>query len=459
MVTYLLLYGTILLNLFSETGQTYYISSTGNDNNSGTSSQSAWRSLEKINKLTLRKGDKVLLEGGKIYAGNIRLDEKDGGDSIGKVIISSYGKGKPIIDAGKGTGIFVYNTAGISISNIIVKGSGVSDNNGCGIHCYADAISEKLSGITINNCETTGFRGYGILIQSDKDTTCGFRNVRIINCIATENGEAGIGSLAAYPAVSHQNFYISNCKAFTNRGILTKTDNHSGNGIVLSGVKFFLIDSCEAYENGADCRSVSGGPVGIWVWHCHSGIIQNSHAQHNHAGTCLHDGGGFDIDGGSSGCIIRNCISNDNEGAGYLVCEFGSPLPFTNNIVENNSSRNDGLKNGYGAITLSGAGKEYPVTNTTIRNNKIVVENRNVVDGIPSAIFFNNSDCRNIYFENNSFEIGAGALVLRTDSLCDQQQVVFKKNQFVTKENRFTVICTKCGTTNENFWKERLSKK
>lgn len=458
MVTYWLLFGTFLLNLFSGAGQTYYISYSGNDNNSGVSSQSAWRSLEKINQLTLRKGDKVLLEGGNIYTGNIRLDKEDGGDSIGKVIISSYGIGKPVIDAGKGTGIFVYNSAGISISNIIIKGNGVFDNNGSGIHFYADAISEKLNGITINNCEITGFNGYGILIQSDKDTACGFHNVRITNCVVNENGEAGIGSLATYPAVSHQNFYISNCKVFNNRGILTKTDNHSGNGIVLSGVEGFLIDSCEAYENGSDCRSTGGGPVGIWVWHCKSGSIQNSVSHNNHAGTCPHDGGGFDIDGGSSFCNIRNCVSYQNEGAGYLVCEFGSPLPFTNNIVENNSSRNDGLKNGYGAITIAGAGSNYPVTNTLVRNNKIIVENRNVVDGIPSAIYLSNSDCRNIRFEDNSFEIAAEALVLRTDSLFNQDQVSFTNNRFSTRENSFEVICTKCPAVNGNFWKKRLLK-
>ncbi|RTL59396.1 MAG: right-handed parallel beta-helix repeat-containing protein [Sphingobacteriales bacterium] len=447
------------LNLSNIAGQTFYVSSAGNDNNSGLSPKEAWRTLNKINEIDLKKGSYVLLEGGAVFNGNIQLDEKDGGSEKEKVIISSFGKGKATINAGSGTGIFVYNTSGISISKIRIRGDGVEKNNGSGIHFFADNNSKKLSGIEIKNCEVTGFHFYGILIQSDKDTACGFNNVQITDCIASENGEAGIGSLAAYPGIPHKNFRIVKCKVFNNYGILTKTDNHSGNGIVLSGVKKFLIDSCEAYENGKDCRSNGGGPVGIWVWHCKNGGIQNSVSHHNHAGTCLHDGGGFDIDGGSSYCTISNCISYDNEGAGYLVCEFGSVLPFSNNKVINNSSRNDGLKNGYGAITVSGAGREYPVTNTRISNNRIIVENKNTVDGVPAAIDLNNSDMRNILFENNSFEIRNGSVVMRSDSLVTASQVDFKNNRFLLKDSQLKVVCGKCKASDENFWFKLLKKK
>lgn len=449
----------VFLNLFNAAGQTYYVSSLGDDNNSGLSPKTAWRTLDKINELDLKKGSRVMLEGGTIFKGNIRLDEKDGGSERQKVIFSSFGKGKATIDGGDATGLFAYNTSGINISKIRIKGDGIEKNNGSGIHFFADNPSKELSGIEIKDCEVNGFHFYGILIQSDKDTTCGFKNVRIVNCSASGNGEAGIGSLAAYPAISHKNFQVIKCKAFNNYGILTKTDNHSGNGIVLSGVENFLIDSCEAYENGKDCRSNGGGPVGIWVWHCRKGVIQNSVSHHNHAGTCLHDGGGFDIDGGSSYCTIRNCISYDNEGAGYLVCEFGSVLPFTNNLVINNRSRNDGLKNGYGAITVSGAGKEYPVTNTIIRGNKIVVENKNVMDEVPAAIYLNNTDLKNIFFENNSFEVNNGSYVMRSDSLVTKLQVDFKNNSFVVKDDQFKVLCAKCKTTDENFWMKLLKKK
>ena len=444
---------SIMINLFFQTGTTYYISSSGNDSNNGTSIKTAWKSIGKINQLQLQKGDRVLLEGGMIFEGNIRLDEKDA-DGIS---ISNYGQGKPIIFAGKETGIFIYNRAGVSISNLVLAGKGVGTNTGSGIHFYADKCSPDLKEIDIHDCDVKGFQLYGILIQSDKDSTCGYSNVRIARCITTENGEAGIGSLAAYPSISHHNFSVKDCIAHTNRGIQTKTDNHSGNGIVLSGVDSFTIDHCEAYENGEDCRSVGGGPVGIWVWNCRNGFIQNSASHNNHSGTCPHDGGGFDIDGGSSNCVIRRCTSYSNEGAGYLVCEFGSPQPFKNNKVENNSSRNDGLKNGYGVITISGAGAAFPVTSTIIRKNKIIVENKNVVNNKPSAIYINNSDCRDIHIDENEFEIMRGVLVLRTDTVFTSSQISFRNNNYITDGDKFPVVCGKCKDANAVNWKDILT--
>lgn len=444
---------SILINLFTQTSTTYYISSTGNDNNDGTSIKTAWKSISKVNQLQLKKGDRVLLEGGMIFEGNIRLDEKDAdGISIG-----NYGTGKPIIFAGKEAGIFIHNRAGVTLFNLSVVGRGVGTNTGSGIHFYADKSSPDLKDIDIRDCDVKGFQLYGILIQSDKDSTCGYRNVRITRCVTTENGEAGIGSLASYPSIPHFNFNVKDCVAHNNRGIQSKTDSHSGNGIVLSGVDSFTVDRCEAYENGEDCRSVAGGPVGIWVWNCRNGVIQNSVSHNNHSGTCPHDGGGFDIDGGSSNCVIRRCTSYSNEGAGYLVCEFGSPQPFKNNKVESNSSRNDGLKNGYGAITISGAGAAYPVTSTVIRKNKIIVENKGVVNGKPSAIYINNSDCRDILIEANDFEIMRGTLVLRTDSLFTSSQIGFRNNNYITDGNKFPVECRKCKDAKATNWNEILT--
>lgn len=451
-----------MLNLFlylllanisaTEEPRTYYISATGNDSKDGTTKQTAWKSLKKINDLNLNKGDRVLLEGGVIFEGSIRLDEEDAGGFIG-----SYGTGRPIIYAGNETGVYVYNAGSVTISDLVLVGKGVGVNKGSGIHFYADKSSASLSDIEIKNCEVKGFHSYGILVQGDKDSKCGYANVKISGCVTVENGEAGIGSLAAYPSIAHKNFSVKDCIAHDNRGIATKTDNHSGNGIVLSGVDSFLIERCEAYENGIDCGSTGGGPVGIWVWNATNGIIQNSVSHNNHSGASPHDGGGFDIDGGSSNCIIRKCTSYSNEGAGYLVCEFGSSNPFKNNRVENNSSTNDGLKNGYGAITISGGSADYPVTTTIIRRNKIIIEKKNVVNNIPAAIFFNNNFCKGVKIEENEFEVKPGTRVLRTAENLTSEQVTFKKNTFLTS-SKFLIHCDKCNADQDSdYWKNLLT--
>ena len=52
----------------ADVGTTYYISSLNGDNNAdGTSPDTAWESVMKINDITLQPGDKVLLESCLLY--------------------------------------------------------------------------------------------------------------------------------------------------------------------------------------------------------------------------------------------------------------------------------------------------------------------------------------------------------------------------------------------------------
>jgi hypothetical protein len=47
---------------------TYYVSSSGNDASAGTAT-SPWRTLARVNALTLKPGDAILLRGGDTFAG------------------------------------------------------------------------------------------------------------------------------------------------------------------------------------------------------------------------------------------------------------------------------------------------------------------------------------------------------------------------------------------------------
>jgi len=59
----------------------YYIDSRyGNDANDGLSRQTAFRSVEKMNEITLNGGDAVLLKAGTEYVGSLHLKRnRDGG--------------------------------------------------------------------------------------------------------------------------------------------------------------------------------------------------------------------------------------------------------------------------------------------------------------------------------------------------------------------------------------------
>jgi hypothetical protein len=53
----------------------YYISSSGNDNNTGTGSAptAAWATVAKVNATSFKPGDRILFEGGKTFTGTIQL--------------------------------------------------------------------------------------------------------------------------------------------------------------------------------------------------------------------------------------------------------------------------------------------------------------------------------------------------------------------------------------------------
>jgi hypothetical protein len=442
-----------ILNAYPST--TYYLSPSGDDLLDGKSRSTAWRSLHRLNNHKLAPGDRVLLEGGAVFEGTLLLDVNDGSEGRKPLIISSYGKGKARIEAGSGSGIFAVNVSGLCLSNLIVNGNGVGQNGATGIEFLANDPSISPSDIRIENCEVKGFGKYGILINAANDWRCGYSRVRIAQCTATGNGEAGIASLAMFPNISHRDLEVVYCKAFLNKGILTKTENHSGNGIVLSGADGVRIAHCEAWENGEHNRSLGGGPVGIWLWACRNGVIERCTAHHNHAGR-FYDGGGFDLDGGAENCTIRHCHSYQNEGAGYLLCEFGSTLPFRNNVVEHCTSTNDGLKNSYGGITLSAPREDFRITNTIVRHNKVTVSGENVVDGRPTALYFDEHHYRGIEFYDNEFKVEVGADLLRCDTVFQREWASFRKNRFQLPPGEFPVRCERNPGVAQNQWKVLL---
>jgi parallel beta-helix repeat protein len=76
----------------------YYLSAAGSDTNAGTSSGSAWKTLEKLNSFFpfLNAGDSVLFKRGDIFYGSIIVGKS--GTSALPIIIGAYGDGaKPII--------------------------------------------------------------------------------------------------------------------------------------------------------------------------------------------------------------------------------------------------------------------------------------------------------------------------------------------------------------------------
>ncbi|WP_299758505.1 right-handed parallel beta-helix repeat-containing protein [uncultured Pontibacter sp.] len=397
---------------FSAHAETYYISSTGSDTNSGSSKTLAWASIDKVNATRFAAGDTVLFEGEVIFSGSIYFGPDVKGTPELPIVIGSFGVGRAVISSGTEVGLSVYNSAGFKIQDLVFQGSGRTTNGASGVDFYMDLPSTRLPYIAIHNVEVYGYRESGISIGSWNGTS-GFDDVSITHCSAHDNGDAGISTWADENKKGHRNVYLSNNKVYNNAGISTKTHSHSGNGIVMGGVDGGIIEYCEAYNNGWLNAWTSGGPVGIWCYVSNNVVIQYNESHHNKTGTSK-DGGGFDIDGGSTNCIMQYNYSHDNEGAGFLLAQYSGAPAMQGLTIRYNISENDGRKNGYSAIHLWSSGSNGGIQDAQIYNNTIYMTAP--ASGAPKAVWVQNSGTAVATFRNNLFVTTGGVKLLQVDS-------------------------------------------
>ncbi|KON28672.1 hypothetical protein AC481_00880 [miscellaneous Crenarchaeota group archaeon SMTZ-80] len=421
-------------------GEKYYISSTGSDQSSGTSSNRPWRTISKINEMSFGPGDHILFHGGETFEGTLRFDEADLGSPLNPIVISTYGKRRATIDAGGSSGIILSNTAGFEIKNLIVKGNWKANsqtgNEGTGIHVYTDYSNEvKRRYIRIDNVEVKGYKHVGISIDAmnGDEIQNGFEDVQITNCIVHDNGGAGIatyGDSTSGKSWSHKNLSIGHCKAYNNKGLIGSSGN-SGNGIVISNVDGAVIERCVAYNNGELNNHPGEGPIGIWAWCANDVTIQHNESYSNKSRT--RDGGGFDLDGGVTNSVMQYNYSHDNDGAGYGLYQFKEAPPFHNNVVRYNISQNNGRKNGYGGITIWNGGTG--ISKVDVYNNTIFMSP--AVSGEPAAVCIW-SETDNVRFFNNILVTTQGLPLIKAKN--EQTGMVWQGNCYWPSGSTFRIL-------------------
>ena len=357
-------------------GTNYYVGLNGNDDNSGTSPQQAWKSISKVNETQFSAADSVFFEGGQVFLGSIKLDSKDSGTSEKPVTIGSYGGGRAIIDSGQKHGLNAHNCEGLVVKDLIFIGAGRTiKTDFSGVYFTKDTLPEKrLRFFRVDNLDVSGYRNGGIYFKAGGDDEVGFKDIRITNSVAHDNGDKGICIWSGYNTLKKPNFwphedvYIAHCKAYNNSGN-SGQKGHTGNGIIISQINRGVIEYCEAYNNGWLCDDPdSGGPIGIWTWDSKEVVIQFCESHHNKSNNGK-DGGGFDIDGGCVSCIIQYNYAHDNHASGYGIYQFVDAREFKDNIVRYNISENDGLIGIYGALNTWSTNSSGGLKNTLVYNN------------------------------------------------------------------------------------------
>ena len=397
---------------------TYYVSATGDDKNSGLTPNDAWASIDKINSMVIKPGDAIRFEGGKSFLGTLKFDSNDAnGGSAAPVTVSSYGTGRATILAGNGNGIDIYNTAGFKISNLIVAGNASTGIKNSGIQFFTDLGGDvKLDFAEVTNVEVHGFRDFGIVFGSWNGSVnnTGYTNVLVEGAKVYDIMDVGISSYGNFSAsktgYAHRNITVRNCEVFNITGLTTKTNSHSGNGILLSDVQNSVIEYSTVYNSGQLNANTSGGPVGIWYWDADQVVIQHNEVYGMKSGTSK-DGGGFDLDGGVTNGIMQYNYSHDNYGAGYLIGQFTGARPMSNIVVRYNISENDAATNG-GSVYLFNGSSPSSMKDIHVYNNTLYIEEQ--YSGSAAIKVLNwKTISENINFQNNILVAENGADLLQ----------------------------------------------
>lgn len=117
----------VMLILSRVSATNYYIAASGNDANSGTSTSTPWKTLNKLNSFfsSLKPGDNVYLNRGDVFYGSITINKS--GASGSPITISAYGSGADPVITGF-TSVGSWTSVG---TNVWESSSAISSLSGC----------------------------------------------------------------------------------------------------------------------------------------------------------------------------------------------------------------------------------------------------------------------------------------------------------------------------------------
>ena len=353
---------------------TYFVDSQyGCDQADGLSRQTAFRSVARVNELTLHDGDVVKFKAGCTYEGTLH-PRRDGGE--GFIEFTRYGVGeKPIILGNEEAAVDIVDVSGIYLHELAITnpnglyGVRVLNNEGemrhihvVGCHVYNVYGGHEMFKIW------TG----GIVMTSGREHPAWFRDLLIEDNHVEHVCRTGV-ILHTYwsnrPRKSWgENEYVSDTENWWPSYEVVWRGNRieypAGDAMVLIGAISPLMEWNVAYHVMNDPKPHCAN-AGIWPQSTEDCIVQYNEVGYAHKPAGCDDAQGFDVDLSCRNTIVQYNYSHDNEGGFLLLCEMRGTREqgYRGTIVRNNLSVNDGNTKGE-LIALVG-----PVGGVTIENN------------------------------------------------------------------------------------------
>ena len=350
-------------------GSFYVDSRNGDDNNDGMSPETAWKSLNPVNKAVFKPGSKILLKSGSIWTGQLKPGGEGNIDAPN--IIDRYGEGpQPLID-GKGlTGegvVRLFNQSFWEIRNLEITNPSPTQGDRRGVeikaanyglveHIHLENLHiHHISGIPGNSLTAKLTAGIYIGTAEDDLVPTRFHDVKISGCHIHHVENIGIVnnnevSHADYPGTADWNR-----RKFTKLRIDNNIIHHiSKNAIIVRLADKGIIEHNLCYEtalqttgNTIFSRSARGT-----VFQYNEGFLNRSPD---------YDGSLYDADLHSPEVVFQYSYSHDNAHGLFWMCTTEKDHDV---IVRYNISRND--KGNIFCIN-------YPNTSAFIYNNTVFI--------------------------------------------------------------------------------------
>jgi hypothetical protein len=309
-------------------GIAYYVDcESGDDSNPGTSSSTAWRSLENINAKTFQPGDGIFFLRGTICQG--ALIPKGSGSEGQPITIGAYGRGEmPVIDgAGHPETVKLVGQEYWEIGDIEVTGGtkfGLLVSGQQGVETLHHI---RLSGLVVHDVWGEPFddKTPGLVVVLSNGSI--FKNVIIDGVTAYNTNQwAGIEVNGAPWPIDFDKPRLSEDVIIRNSMVY----NVYGDGIVLWGVRKGLIEYSIAYDTGQQpSPQTVGTPSSIWTWSCYDCVVQFNESYN--ASSPEIDAGCYDIDWGTRNNIFQYNYGHDCDG--YCLSVFGAGGVTTENAI------------------------------------------------------------------------------------------------------------------------------
>ena len=417
-----------LISINEPTGDVaYYVDAeNGNDDNNGTSPETAWKTLTKASSIRkLTAGGKILLKAGCTWNGEQLLVKNAEGTAENPVVIGSYGEGaKPVIN-GNGAN-WTYATkedlAAVHIKNsqnIVVENLDITnwDASAGEIGSYKQS-SKLLSGLVVENRDAgelanVTIRNNKIHDVNGKMAGGADKGAGGLIVLVTGDGSNHTGKVESYYAgltidgnevynVCHEAIYMESVWASRTLVGGTSSDTgyqNAGNGNWIGSsdveinnnyvhdvagdgiVPINTTDATVEYnliDNSADSNwnySANPNHAALWSWDSNNVTFRYNEAfntsKHSIGSAVGNDSMAFDFDYGVQNCVYEYNYSHDNLGGFLMLCP--GPGATVNNIARYNVSVNDGKYNGAPMIRM-GTGK-YGSLGVQIYNNTMYWEN------------------------------------------------------------------------------------